>query len=158
MTLDASTLRRWRELAEAATPDPWVADQYAVHALGDPFDGHALADCQMTADAAFIAATRVAVPVMAAHIDYLNAKLREWEAVAERPELEAAYVRLVDDLTDARAALTTVTHERDAIRPIVAAAIAMRVAMSDENDDCVEEDRALWRAVDAYANASKEQQ
>lgn len=70
--------------------------------------------------------------------DHLNAR---WETMMARDRANKDVARL--------------TAEIAAMRPVVDAAVEFHIALEDEDADCVDEDRALWAAVDSYRKATK---
>lgn len=81
-------LNEWEELAKAATPGEWHAIQDSVIGSGgdynfqiaDMYNGH-FADAEVEANAAFIAASRTAVPALVEMVRELEAENeRLWEA------------------------------------------------------------------------------
>jgi len=100
MMISDADRARWRELTEAATPGPWVVEEFFDEDDGTRFRGvrgwHDDGEeylCLSDADANFVAAARTALPALLAENDRLRATL---EAVG------AAAAHTTDDLVPYR--------------------------------------------------------
>lgn len=101
MTIDASTLRKWKELCEAATPGPWEATfvfgspdfpiaVVTADAKSDTIVGILQGDCseRPSDDIRFIAASREAVPALIAEVERLMKQLEKCKDIVTGARLE----------------------------------------------------------------------